>query len=348
MATSRTRRQLAACVLLWGVLVGTWIGQMAGVVEAQPFSAQIVRALQAIGLSGSPGVWTVPVKLADGTGAAPALAFNSDPTTGWYRSLANQWTWEAGTVNYFTAAAGVWRLAANTAVGWTSTNDSTGTVDTILVRDGAANTLALRNGTNVQTFLIYNTFTDASNYERGFFKFASNQLQIGTQSAGTGVARDMVMSVATGRNAYFGNATGLWLVDGGASSAWRPNANNSQDIGTASATVRTGYFGTSVISAQLQGSGTGVTVANVGANSCGTTAATIAGNQVSGVITVGATSGTQCRVTFSTAATTARDCVVTDSTTTIATRATYVDTTHTDFLGAFVAGDNVTYACVVR
>ncbi|MES2531836.1 MAG: hypothetical protein V4636_12420, partial [Pseudomonadota bacterium] len=98
----------------------------------------------------------------------------------------------------------------------------------------------------------------------------------------------------------------------------------------------------------IQGTGTGVSVANVGANSCGTTAATIAGNQNSGVITVGATAGTQCRVTFSTAAPVARDCVVTDSTTTIATRATYVDTTHSDFLGAFVAGDLVTYVCLVR
>lgn len=98
----------------------------------------------------------------------------------------------------------------------------------------------------------------------------------------------------------------------------------------------------------IQGTGTGVTVANVGANSCGTTAATIAGNQISGVITVGTVAGTQCRVTFSTAAPVARDCTVTDSTTTAATRATVVSTTATDFFGAFVAGDKVTYVCTVR
>lgn len=98
----------------------------------------------------------------------------------------------------------------------------------------------------------------------------------------------------------------------------------------------------------LGGAGTGTSVANVGSNSCGTTAATIAGNQVSGVITVGTVAGTQCRVTFTTAAPVARDCTVTDSTTTIATRATYVDTSNTDFLGAFVAGDKVTYQCTVR
>jgi hypothetical protein len=44
-----------------------------------------------------------------------------------------------------------------------------------------------------------------------------------------------------------------------------------------------------------QNSGTAMAVANVGANSCGTTTATIAGNQTVGEVTVGATSGTQCR-----------------------------------------------------
>lgn len=93
---------------------------------------------------------------------------------------------------------------------------------------------------------------------------------------------------------------------------------------------------------------TSLSVANVGANSCGTSAASIAGNDNIFVITVGATAGTQCRVTFPVAASNRRVCVVTDSTTTIATRATYVDTTHTDFLGAFVAGDTVEAVCIAR
>lgn len=126
--------------------------------------------------------------------------------------------------------------------------------------------------------------------------------------------------------------------------------DNTYPIGTSDVANRPSniFAGTSVVAPLFRGSGTGTTVANVGANSCGTSTATIAGNQVSGVITVGTVAGTQCRVAFSTAAPVARDCMVTDSTTTIATRATYVDTTHTDFLGAFVAGDLVTYLCTVR
>lgn len=98
----------------------------------------------------------------------------------------------------------------------------------------------------------------------------------------------------------------------------------------------------------LLSNGSGMAVANVGANSCGTSAASIAGNNNAFVITVGATSGSQCRVAFTVTAATEWDCTVTDSTTTIATRATPVDTTHTDFFGAFVAADKVTGVCFPR
>lgn len=89
-------------------------------------------------------------------------------------------------------------------------------------------------------------------------------------------------------------------------------------------------------------------VANVGANSCGTTTATILGSNNSSVITVGATAGTQCRLQFSFAATTAWDCTANDDTTTIAVRTTPVDTTHTDVIGSFTAGDKVTSHCFPR
>lgn len=53
----------------------------------------------------------------------------------------------------------------------------------------AANTLAQRNATNAQTLRVYNTYTDASNYERAKIAWATNVLQIGTEKAGTGTAR---------------------------------------------------------------------------------------------------------------------------------------------------------------
>jgi hypothetical protein len=60
--------------------------------------------------------------------------------------------------------------------------------DTVLERD-AANTLAQRNGTNAQTFRVYNTFTDASNYERLSTTWSSNVCYTKPENAGTGSAR---------------------------------------------------------------------------------------------------------------------------------------------------------------
>jgi hypothetical protein len=58
----------------------------------------------------------------------------------------------------------------------------------VLARD-AAQTLAQRNAGNAQTFRVYNTFTDSSNYERGKLEWSSNVFRIGTEKAGTGSAR---------------------------------------------------------------------------------------------------------------------------------------------------------------
>jgi hypothetical protein len=63
--------------------------------------------------------------------------------------------------------------------------------DVQLFRGNTASVLELRSGTSPQTFRIYNTYTDASNYERGFMRWTSNVLQIGTEKAGTGSARSV-------------------------------------------------------------------------------------------------------------------------------------------------------------
>jgi hypothetical protein len=59
--------------------------------------------------------------------------------------------------------------------------------DTILLRDGAANTLALRNGAAAQTFNVYGTSSSSNTvYERMFTKYNGTDLafQIGTETAG--------------------------------------------------------------------------------------------------------------------------------------------------------------------
>ena len=83
-------------------------------------------------------------------------------------------------------------LRSDSAFGITSGN-ADATPDTILRRD-AADTFAQRRTTNAQTFRIYNTFTDASNYERGFFRWNTNVLEIGAEAAGTGTSRNIALS----------------------------------------------------------------------------------------------------------------------------------------------------------
>ena len=55
----------------------------------------------------------------------------------------------------------------------------------------AANTLAARQGTAGQTFNIYNTFTNASNHERGVMAWVSNVFRVGTERAGSGTNRTL-------------------------------------------------------------------------------------------------------------------------------------------------------------
>ena len=63
-----------------------------------------------------------------------------------------------------------------------------------------ANTLEQRNSTNAQTFNIYNTYTDGSNYERAFVRWVSNALEIGAESAGTGSDRNVIIKAPSASN----------------------------------------------------------------------------------------------------------------------------------------------------
>ena len=91
--------------------------------------------------------------------------------------------------------------------------------DVILVRD-AANILAMRNGTTAQALRIYNTFTDASNYERLGIGWATNVMDIQTENAGTGEARNL--GFGTGSTRY-------WLIN--ATGHWVAQSDNTNDIG---------------------------------------------------------------------------------------------------------------------
>ena len=98
---------------------------------------------------------------------------------------------------------------------------------TVVINSDAANVLAQRNSTTAQTFNIYNTYTDASNYERMQRGYAGNVAYIDSQAAGTGTVRNFELrrngtshiQMSSGRN-FFGvettlaSATQLTFSDG--------------------------------------------------------------------------------------------------------------------------------------
>jgi hypothetical protein len=82
-------------------------------------------------------------------------------------------------------AAGNVRIGSATTFGWASASSTNDPLDTLLARD-AAGVIAQRNSTNSQTFRLYNTYTDGSNYERGALQWTSGDLELIAQTAGTG------------------------------------------------------------------------------------------------------------------------------------------------------------------
>lgn len=231
-----------------------------------------------------------------------------------------------------------------------------------IVASATANHLIWDYSTTAGTVAVTGTETTAITFDKSlaasdFILNNGNAFKTDATTGHTGLCQAYDVDNTTYRTfctATNGN-TPTWAWAAPAGGSLTGNFTTLQ-VGGTNVVVAGGALGTAAFTALTGGTITGAhvsngsapSVANVGANSCGTTAATVAGNDNNGIITVGATAGTQCRVAFTVAATTRRECTVTDSTTTVATRATYVDTTHTDFLGAFVAGDVVTYVCIAR
>jgi hypothetical protein len=120
--------------------------------------------------------------------------------------------------------------------------------DVNLWRD-AANTLALRNGTVAQSFRIYNTYTDASDYERVAFAAQSNNFDLYSEFAGAGVSTRKIRIYTTGQgNVELGtDGTIRWYVTG-SQGHFLANVDNTYDIGASGANrPRSGFFGTSVV-----------------------------------------------------------------------------------------------------
>lgn len=121
--------------------------------------------------------------LPDGSAAAPSIAFANDTDTGIFSAGVSALNIVVAGVTQAKAIATEFQIINQLRIGALS-----GT--SVFLTDDAANTLAQRNGTNSQAFNLYNTFTDASNYERLSIKHDTNVITFVSEAAGTGTTRD--------------------------------------------------------------------------------------------------------------------------------------------------------------
>lgn len=134
-------------------------------------------------------------------------------------------------------------LAGITSVSLTSAGVLDWNSDTKLSRD-ASNILAQVNSTTAQAFRLYNTFTDATHYERAAFDFATtaNVLTIGTEvGSGGGAARNFQFVVGGAPVMNWGISRGGTLTVG--TNAGVINASNGS-ISTGTIFLATNASGT--------------------------------------------------------------------------------------------------------
>lgn len=182
--------------------------------------------------------------------------------------------------DYILGQANAWgdnqTFTSGKTIGWNG--------DLFLARD-AANTLALRNGANAQTFNVYNAYTDASNYELARIIWAGGKAYLQTLSAGIGSPRDLVIQAGSG-TLLIGNNNMLFQTD------------NTYDIGASGAKrPRTGYFAGGVLASGTAGigyvTGAGGTVTQLTSRTTGVTL-----NKICGAITLVSAAGSATAATF--------------------------------------------------
>lgn len=112
-----------------------------------------------------------------------------------YGSSGTAWGFFAAGAFGFGLSGNGGTITTSGFLGWgSSPND--GNPDLRFYRD-ATDTLAQRRSTNAQAFRLYNTYTDASNYERLVMDWSttSNVGYIGLQRAGTGAQRNVIVDL---------------------------------------------------------------------------------------------------------------------------------------------------------
>jgi hypothetical protein len=131
--------------------------------------------------------------------------------------------------NGATMQGNAFRAGSSGSLTFTSgSNGYAGSSDTALSREAAGVFRMTAPAAGAAGLLLYNTTTTATNYERGFLRWSSNVLQIGTEKLGTGTARNLELQTDGATRVTI--QTGGLQVAGGATidtNAFRAGSNGA-------------------------------------------------------------------------------------------------------------------------
>jgi hypothetical protein len=157
----------------------------------------------------------------DGTANAPAYSFSNGTGDGIYHTGVNGNIWINNGSNFvgvpFSTVNGELHLGSGS--------------DLRLIRD-AANIFAQQNGTSAQTFRVYATYTDASNYR--YVAYANNGMTLSAAGTGVTAAPLYIWNSQAGVINFATSNTSRWFMD--ANGHFLAFADNTYDIGAAQAT----------------------------------------------------------------------------------------------------------------
>jgi hypothetical protein len=234
----------------------------------------------------------VPILFPNGTSGAPSIGFSSEATLGFFRVSAGNIGITGGLS--FGDATTFWKKTSANGIGLESvgstwgefvqggiisyggfyarSNSGTyqlGTSNDVVLNRDAADILALRRGTNLQSFRVYGSYTDASNNTRLDINHSSGLCEIATYGVGTG---------SSGLNLYIGTVgpgdlifetsnSGRWSIKSTTGHLFA-QTDNVYDIGAGAANrPRNIYVGGSVtVANQLILGGNGDHIVNSGSS----------------------------------------------------------------------------------
>ena len=160
----------------------------------------------------------------------------------------------------------------------------------------ALDVLAMRRTTNGQALRIYNTYTDASNYERANLGWSANVFNVTVGAAGSGNSRSLTIGTDGTSSGFLNMMTAgtiRWQMPGTGANTGHLlaiGADNTYDIGASGATrPRTGYFGTSVIVPAVNATTSLQLNGNIALTATAPTISGFAGSSPAATVTAGST-----------------------------------------------------------